>query len=108
MKIVGYILVVGTIIGAIIMFVLGIRSRQYILIPASIVGLVFGLATSYAVVYAADVPKLEGVAQSASAKADSRAMTVAKDLDALRLEVHKLRVEVTTLKNQLKEKNEEN
>ena len=97
-----------SIIGAIVLVINGISDKEIINVVLGFVAAVFGVCTSLAVVYAADVPIVKGIAQSASAKADSRAMTVAKDLDALKSEVHKLKVEVKTLKEQLKEKNEEN
>lgn len=92
MKVVGFILLFGSIIGAIILLVNGIKEKEYTTIPISIAAAVFGVCTSLAIVYAADVPQTFDIAFEAKRSTTSNSKSIIRMSD-----------EIKTLQNQVKE-----
>lgn len=99
MKIVGYILMVISIIGGIVLLITGIREKETVIILLSFIATIFGVCTSLAVVYAADVPGIEGVVNSARRISDSNSKSIMK----LEKELKAATSSIQRLKNELKE-----
>lgn len=110
MKIVGYILMVLSIIGGIVLLISGIKEREYIMILVSVMAVIFGVCTSLAVVYAADVPVAYDNASFAKRNAVDNGKSIRRLMDDLKQannEISILKKEIKNLKESINIENQE-
>lgn len=109
MKVVGYILLVLSIIGAVILFVCGLVTAQILLVLSAVVSGVFAFYTSLSIVYAADIPDIAGSSNYAVTICDSNTKEIKKSNDEIKLlktEIKLLKIKIEELeKNIVKENN---
>ena len=110
MKIVGYILIVISIIGAISLVITGIGDKEVATVVLGIVAAIFGVATSLAVVYAADVPIAYDNASYAKRTAVDNGKSIRRLMDDLKkanADISSLKKEINALKELIKNENQE-